>query len=488
MAERILVIGAGMAGLQSALALARDDREILILERDPPAPDGGVEAAFEDWHRRGVGQMRHSHGFLARLRNIIKARHPALLDELKAAGCREIVFSDMLPPALRADYQPEPEDEALTLLTMRRTTFELVLRRYVEELPGVTILPNVFVRTLTIENETGGALKVTGAEGEVDGVAETWRADVVIDAAGRGSDAADQLALAGAKIAYEEEPCGILYFTRHYRLLGDEPPRNPFPSTGDLNFLKFGRFPGDNGRFSVTLAVPELEGELRQAVLKPEVFDHICALLPGLAPWVDPTFALPTSKVFGMGELKSHWRGFVGADQPAVTGFFAVGDSLARTNPLYGRGCSFAAVEADILRQVFEEADEPSLRARLYDSRVRDELRTFYDVMCDQDRGAIRRARRALAPDEAEAPSLRSRILGGFLADGVSIAVRSDIALMRAALREFNMVDAPRLWARKPQNVVKFLGRWARGKRANAHLYPPSPGPGRTEVMTALGL
>lgn len=486
--ERILIIGAGMAGLQSALTLARDDREILILERDPPPPDGGVEAAFEDWRRRGVGQLRHSHGFLARLRNIIKERHPALLDELRAAGCREIVFADMLPPTLKADYRPEPEDNALTLLTMRRTTFELVLRRYVEGLPGVTILPNAFVRSLMIEKDAGGALKVTGAEGDADGAPQIWRADVVIDAAGRGSDAADQLVLAGARIAYEDEPCGILYFTRHYRVLAEEPPRNPSPSTGDLGFLKFGRFPADNGRFSITLAVPEVEQDLRQAILRPEVFDHICALMPGLTPWVDPAYVEPITKVLGMGELKSHWRSFVGPDQPAISGFFAVGDSLVRTNPLYGRGCSFAAVEADLLARVFDEADEPPLRARLYAGRVRETLRPFYDVMSEQDRDAIRRAARALATDDAAPRSLRSRILGAFLVDGVSIAVRSDIDLMRAAMREFNMVEAPRLWVRKPKNLVKFLGRWARGKRANAHLYPPSPGPGRTEVMTALGL
>jgi hypothetical protein len=32
------------------------------------------------------------------------------------------------------------------------------------------------------------------------------------------------------------------------------------------------------------------------------------------------------------------------------------------------------------------------------------------------------------------------------------------------------------------------MGRWARGKRRNADIYPPISGPGRAEMMLALGL
>jgi glycine/D-amino acid oxidase-like deaminating enzyme len=37
MAEQVLVIGAGMAGLWTALALAPTGREVVLLERDPAA-------------------------------------------------------------------------------------------------------------------------------------------------------------------------------------------------------------------------------------------------------------------------------------------------------------------------------------------------------------------------------------------------------------------------------------------------------------------
>ena len=47
MTERVAIIGAGVAGLCAALSLTGQGREIVILERDPPPPDGGVDAVFD---------------------------------------------------------------------------------------------------------------------------------------------------------------------------------------------------------------------------------------------------------------------------------------------------------------------------------------------------------------------------------------------------------------------------------------------------------
>ena len=69
--ESVVVLGAGVAGLCTALALAPTGRSITLLERDAPPPDGGADAVFEHWQRRGASQLRHSHAFLARLRKLI---------------------------------------------------------------------------------------------------------------------------------------------------------------------------------------------------------------------------------------------------------------------------------------------------------------------------------------------------------------------------------------------------------------------------------
>ena len=375
MAERVLVIGAGMAGLWTALALAPTGRAVTLLERDPPPPDGGAEAAFTDWSRRGVGHLRHSHAFLARLRLIIRDEHPQLLADLMAAGCRDLAFEDGLTAIHRRDYVPAPVDQDLAILTSRRTTLELVMRRYVERQPKVTIRSGVFVRELAIT--PGDIPTVNGVVVEDDGGRHTLAADVVVDAGGRTSDCIEQLGAAGAMVREERQACGILYFTRHYRLnLGvDEPPRTAAPLTGDLEYLKFGVFPADNGCFSITLCVPEIEAELRTRVVDPAVFDAICGQLPGLAPWIDPATAQPISRVFGMGDLTSRWRTMETGSRPAALGFFAVGDSLVMSNPLYGRGCSFAAVGAHLLRDALEASPEPAARVLLYQAATDRELR-----------------------------------------------------------------------------------------------------------------
>jgi 2-polyprenyl-6-methoxyphenol hydroxylase-like FAD-dependent oxidoreductase len=488
MVERVVVMGAGMAGLCTALALAPTGREVTLIERDEAPPQSGPDEAFAHWNRRGVGQLRHSHAFLARLRTIIKDHHPALLQRLADAGCREIGFADMLPDGLKAEYKPEPGDADMAVLTSRRTTLELVMRRYVEELKGVTIVSGAFVREAIIETLPGGQLRVDGLRGDVGGEEREWRGDITVDGAGRTSDIPEQIKAAGGAVIETAEDCGILYYTRHYRLLpgASEPDRTKGPGTGDLTFVKYGLFPGDNGCFSITLAVPEIEMGLRAAVIDPAIFDKICALLPGLAAWTDPATAEPMSKVFGMGDLRSRWRSYVSEDQRATLGFFAVGDSLVRTNPLYGRGCSFAAVEADILRQVLEQTADPAARARMYDGRVKAELTRYYQDMQTQDRSAARRARNALDPNYK--PPLRSKLMTSFVNDGVRIAMRLDIELLRAGLRDFHMIDPPGAWIRKPANLAKIMRAWSRGKDRNADLYPPKLGPDRAEMMQILGV
>ncbi|HEY8617712.1 NAD(P)/FAD-dependent oxidoreductase [Phenylobacterium sp.] len=483
MSEKILVIGAGMAGLWTALALAPTGRQVILLERDPPPPEGGPEAAFTDWSRRGVGQLRHSHAFLARLRNLIRDEHPALLADLLAAGCRELTFQDNLTAAQRQSYQPKPVDQDLVILTSRRTTLEFVIRRYVEALPNVTLRPETFVQGLLVE--PGDPPRVTGVRlqdgGELTG-------DVVVDAGGRTSGATDDLAAIGVALPQEVEPSGVVYFTRHYRLRpgAEEPPRGKTPATGDLDYLKFGVFPGDNGCFSITLCCPEVEEELRKAIVDPQVFDAVCNALPGLVPWVDPQRSEATSRVFGMGDLLSRWIDLAPEGRPLVLGYVAVGDSLVRTNPLYGRGCSFAAVSAVALRDALRATPDPAGRLLGYQARIRQELRPYYDVMRDTDRQGIRRARRAMQP--AYQPSLRARLTRSFVEDGVTVALRSDPDLMRAFLRGFHMLEHPQAWLKRPENLARVLGYWARGRRRNAEAYRPPAGPGRREMLERLGL
>lgn len=489
MNERVLVIGAGIGGLCTALSLAGSGRAITLLERDVAPPGDDPDTVFEDWHRRGAGHIRQSHAFLARLREIIRARHPRLLDDLKTMGARDLTFDVMLTEAQRETYTPEPGDSELTIITSRRTTLELALRRYVESLDNVDIRSGFFVRGLLTHQGEDGVIEVSGVAGECDEAPEEITADIIVDASGKSGFTLEQLIKDGANIAEEGESAGILYFTRHYRLLPglDEPSRtdNP-PGSGDLGYLKFGVFPGDNGCFSITLAVPEVETELRKAVLNPDTFHAITLQLPGLRPWTEEARSEPRGKVYGMGDLISRWRDMVVDGQPVTRGYFPLGDTLVRTNPLYGRGCSFAAVSAEMLREALDETSDPTARQMAYHARLTRELRPYYLNQRAQDRSAIRRAEAALTPDYRK--SLKGRLIQSFFDDGVRIALRRDTGLLRQAMRGFHMLEHPNKWLGKPANLIKVLACWARGKKRNAAAYPPPLGPDRTDMLGALGV
>jgi 2-polyprenyl-6-methoxyphenol hydroxylase-like FAD-dependent oxidoreductase len=485
MAESVVVLGAGMAGLCVALALAPTGRRITLIDRDPPPPAGGAEAVFDGWERRGASQLRHSHAFLARLRKLIGDEHPELLAELREAGARELYFADGLSEPIARNYVADPRDEEMAIIVSRRTTLEMVMRRHVERAENVTIRSETFARGLIGERGEGGVLTARGLTLESG---EEVRGDLIIDAGGRASPMADWLEEAGAVVPQEREDCAILYYTRFYKLESGQgdPPRGRYSPTGDLGYVKFGVFPADNGTFSITVAVPEVEEVLRAAVVRPEIFAAICRQLPGVAAWTDPTRSAPVSRVFAMGDLKSCWREMAPKGGPVALNLFCVGDSVVRTNPLYGRGCSFAAIEAHGLRDVLAETADPAERARLYSARVRADLRAFYEDMRDQDRAAARRALHGLDP--AYRAPWRARLARRFFEDGVAIALRQDVDMLRAAMRAFHMLEPPRAWLGRPANLAKALIAWGRGRRANAHLHAEKAGPGRAEMFAALGL
>ena len=54
MSERIVILGSGISGMCTALALARKGLDITVLERDTAPPEGNADKAFFDWPRRGA--------------------------------------------------------------------------------------------------------------------------------------------------------------------------------------------------------------------------------------------------------------------------------------------------------------------------------------------------------------------------------------------------------------------------------------------------
>ncbi len=488
MTERLLIAGAGIAGLNAAMALAAPSRELTVIDRDPPPPETSPDDAFDNWTRKGVTQLRHSHVFLGRLVAMIRTKHPRLWAELQAAGTREFTFQDGLPPVLRGAYAALPGDEDLSILFSRRSTLELIMRRYAASLPGVSFVTDAGIRGVLVEPRDG-VPTVVGLDAEIAGERREMRADGVVDATGRGTSFPDWLKASNVEGGYEESPAGILYFTRHYRLRdgAEEPERGEGPpGAGDLGYVKYGVFPADNRHFSITLACPEIETELRTAIVRPEIFDRICAALPGAGRWTDPARAEPVSKVFAMGNLKSVWRSYVKDGKPQVVGYYPIGDAMLRTNPLYGRGCSTSAITAHVLAAIFAETPDPAARLRAYEHRVREEIRPFWDAMVRQDLQAIKRAEQERNPRAKG--SLKGRIVKSFIEDGIGPATRGDMKVLRALMRPFHMHGNPTAWTKDPAIMARILRVWATPKPFKKKLYLPKLGPERAEMLRDLGL
>ncbi|MBN9568331.1 MAG: FAD-dependent oxidoreductase [Alphaproteobacteria bacterium] len=487
--ESILVSGCGIAGLGLALAFGGSAHPVTILDRDPPPPDGSPEDVFATWERRGATQLRHSHVFLGRLTTLIRTRYPALMDELFREGARVLCFKDGLSPALKPVYTPAPGDEDLQILFSRRTTLESVIRRFVTRFDNIRFVTDAGVRGLVLQRDAS-AIRATGLNVEMDGQTQTLSADIVVDASGRNTNFPDWLRAEGVEVSEEHSPAGILYFTRHYRLRDgmEEPPRDLAPLGGDLGYIKYAVFPADNRHFSITLATPDIETNLRTAIMRPEIFQGLCENLIGCKAWVADEISVPVSAIYAMGNLESLWRSYLRGGEAQVLNFFAVGDAAVRTNPLYGRGCSTGMVHAHLLKTVLDEIHDPRQRAIVLEQRTHAALRPFYDAMVHQDRAAIRRARYERNPQHR--PRLRARVTQNFVENGIGPATRGNMDVARAFSRAFHMIDDPSGWLKRPDTLMTILSYWARPKawkQANG-LYPPVLGPSRQEMLSKLGL
>ena len=86
----IVVLGAGLGGLASALLLARDGHQVTVLERDGAEPEGEAEELWRSWERPGVSQFRLPHIKQARWRLLMEQELPEVVDELERLGGKRV--------------------------------------------------------------------------------------------------------------------------------------------------------------------------------------------------------------------------------------------------------------------------------------------------------------------------------------------------------------------------------------------------------------
>jgi flavin-dependent dehydrogenase len=481
-AERVVVVGGGIAGLSCALTLAPRGFDVVIFERDP-APSSANESAAEiEQRRRGVPQAVHPHFFMGRLREALRAHHPGLLTRLAAAGAGEGTFAETLHPAAREGLTPHAADAALTSIAARRTTFERVMREYVVERGLARIECGAGVASLIAAPAV--LPRVRGVRVQRAGRAATddELADVVVDASGRAGTLTRELSALGVRLDEERHDAGIFYFTRHYELLPgcESPLSHGIPGLIFADFV-VGALPSDRGAFTVTYQVQRDDPEMVALARDPERFQALCMRLPALARWVDPVRARPTSPVFGFGQMDSFWRSCVAAGEPVVLGLHFAGDARVRSNPRYGRGCTWSYLSAELLARTLAETRDPRERALRYDAALERELRADWRTMLAMDRSSRARFEAAVG---LRTPTLGDRVRDAFtrFVDEAQVADGELFRGIWAGYHGFARMDA---WLRSPRAWLQ-LGRHAleRSRRLR-QLADRFERPSRAEILAS---
>ena len=450
--KHVVVVGGSFAGMTTALALSQQGHRVTVLEKERlPRCETSVEA-FELWERRGSPQSRHSHAFLARVHNAIRERAPKLYADLIEAGAEPLPFTDMVSRQFE-NPQFEPEDEEIVLLGCRRITFDWVLRRHLEAHSDCEYRDGVAVDSLLAEPDADSGLpRVVGVSATPEGGAqEELSADLVVDASGRNSKLRGWLeAIGSAPLEQESNDCGIYYCSRFYRLLdGGEPPPMDGPIGGDLGYLKYAIFAGDSNIFSITLA-PHSHDEKMRCVRLEDAFHSASLALPATQGWVDPSVSQPITGVYAYANLKNTLRYFVKDERPLVLGLFPIGDSLVHANPITGRGCTLAWLGAYLLADAYTAApNDPMAFATALHAEIVEQLVPWYINMRDQDLAAaettkIQESGRDPFEFKLEDGSLDPKAyIRSVMRDGLKPAMGSELPVMRAVMRVFNMLDAP---------------------------------------------
>ena len=464
---RIVVAGAGMAGLATALALARAGHSVQLVERDALNTSDDPNEAFR-WNRKGIAHFQQPHAFLPRSRRELKQLFPDVYSALLDAGASDYSIAEKIRGERRR------EDDELVYLSVRRPVIEWALRKAVLSESQVEVRQ---ARVTDLLLEVGEAPKVSGVALDSG---ERLQADLVVDAQGRTSSFPAKLANAGVRIPTETSSTHIVYYSRYFQMKpGRVFPRGPWLTTprGDFGYAGYSSFTGDNGTFALVFAIGSWDRELR--LLQHEAaWDAAAKSIKRLAELTDPEFAEPVTPVLAMGELQNTLRRFVDDGKPLVRGFVPVGDSLCHLDPTFALGLSFAIIHAKELRNAIGNASGADSILPEYWKAIYPETRERFDY--------------SVAADEARARMWRGEKLDVFHAAGAypiftmvaaSMAALQDDDVLRKTMRRIGFLDRMSVFDDDPALHRKIEGIVEKMFRSMT----PVKMTGREELIAVMG-
>ena len=365
--DSALVLGGGYAGLLAARVLAGHVRRVTVLEQDT-AP--GVAA------RPGVPQAHHPHALLARGAEQLEEFFPGIRAELRSRGCPVGDFAQAGRILFPTGWAPR-EPVGVEVQLMARTVLEQAVRERVGALDAVTVRDGVRVERVLLGDqgegigvvvrprrpaaaggaaaggtEAGGAgegnAEVGGTEAGGAGAETVLRADLVVDATGRGSRLPRWLTEAGHRLPESLVVDAKASYASRLYTLKEDPDRDWNSSYQPTMAPSVPR-----GAVAVRIGPTQwLLGLLGAAGNTPpdddEGFRAYAATLrnPDFLRLIDE--GEPEGAIHRTHTTANRWHRYHRVPNWPDR-LIALGDSVCAFNPIYGQGMTVAALQSRLL-------------------------------------------------------------------------------------------------------------------------------------------
>jgi len=339
--KQAVVVGAGMAGLTAARALADFFERVIVLENDA--------LPKEATPRPGTPQCRHIHALLAGGLEALSRLFPGFEESLSQAGAVRLRMGyDYLREF--PGYDPFPRrDLGIPIYSMTRPLLEFTVRKRLGEYRNIEVRESCRAKRF-ITAPRDPAVTAVRCENS-DGSNETLPADLVVDASGHGSLTEALLNSMGWPLP-EVTSIGVDmgYVTAFFDIPEEAPPDWMGVFTlPDYPRNKRGALmlPVEGNRWILTLGgryndkpPADWDGFLlfAQQLRTPTVYNVI-------------RHAKRPSEFARFVFKASCWRHFERMEK-FPRALLPFGDAICRFNPVYGQGMSVAALEAEVLNRL----------------------------------------------------------------------------------------------------------------------------------------